>query len=342
MLAQTFPDADLFALSVNPEVVFDAGGRAVRTTFLDHPRLRGKRELSLPLMPLAWRLLGRGEYDLVLTSHHAFASSNLLARRGAAHLAYVHTPARYIWTPDLDGRGTSPLLAPARKMLGAVDRRSSRRLTGIAANSGVVAGRIHKYWDRDATVIHPPVDTEYFADGGSEVPDFLDLPAEYVLGLGRWIPYKNHAMVIDVAERLGIPVVIAGSGPLAAELSARAGDAGVPALVVEAPSREQVRELYRRASVLLFPTEEDFGIVPVEAMAAGTPVVAYARGGATETVEDGVSGILVGEHSVSAYADGVQRAQALDRAACVRRAARFGRERFTAEITAWVSAAADG
>ena len=335
VLAGMWPDADLHALTRTPGVPFAFHGRGVRTTFLDRPALRGRRGATLPLMPLAWRALGREDYDLVITSHHAFAASNRLTTTGV-HLAYVHSPARYVWSPELDGRGASPLLAPARRVLGSVDRRAATRLTGIAANSREVAARVERCWGREAVVIPPPVDVDRFA--GSAHPDELVLPDGFLLGLGRWIPYKNHDVVLDVAQRLGRPVVLAGDGPDAGLLRARAAAASVPVVLLQAPSDRQVAELLRRASALVFPTHEDFGIVPVEAMAAGTPVVALARGGAAETVLDGVSGALVADHHPDAYAAAVAAAERCTPADCRARAREFGTDRFEQRVRAWVGA----
>ena len=337
-LAGAWPGADLYALSRAPGVPLELGGRPLGTTALDHPLTRDRRAATLPLMPLAWRALGRGRahegYDLVVTSHHAFAAANRLARPGGVHLAYVHTPARYVWSPELDGRGASPLLVPARRLLAGVDRRAAARLTAVAANSREVAARVERFWGREATVVHPPVDVDRFAPAAGD-RDLLDLPAGYLLALGRFVPYKNHALVVDVAERLRRPAVLAGAGPLAPALRERAATASVPVAVVEGPGDEQVRELLRRASALVFPTFEDFGLVPVEAMASGTPVVALARGGAAETVLDGVTGALVADHHPHAYAEAVARAEACSPARCTRRARGFGPQRFREELTAW-------
>ncbi|WP_328293713.1 glycosyltransferase [Kineococcus sp. NBC_00420] len=340
VLAGQFPDADLHALSAEPGVVLDLGGRRVRTTALD--ALRGHRALALPLMAPAWWAHARdvqGGYDLVLTSHHAFATSNRLVAPDGVHLAYVHTPARYVWSPELDGRGTSPLLAPARRALSVLDRRAAAGLTAIAANSAEVAARVERFWHREAVVIHPPVDVGSFAD---EAPDTLDLPAGFLLALGRFVPYKNHLAAIDVGERLGRAVVVAGRGPLLAQLRERAATSRVPVLVLDSPTRPQVRELLRRASVLLFPTVEDFGIVPVEAMASGTPVVAPARGGSGETVLDGVSGALVEDLHVETLAAAVARAEHCLPSACRDRAKVFDVTRFRDEVTAFVERYAGG
>ncbi len=334
-LAGLWPDADLYALSYDPGVSLDLGGRTVHTTLLDRPSLRSRRGLTLPLMPLAWRALGKQDYDLVVTSHHAFAASNRLTVGGTS-LAYVHSPARYVWSPEIDGRGAGAALAPARQLLKKYDRSAVRRLTGVAANSAEVADRIRRYWGSDAMVIHPPVDTGYFREADTETA--IDMPAEFLLGLGRWIPYKNHDVVIRVAERLGMPAVIAGSGPLAEHLRAVAREARVPVSIVEAPSRPVVRQLLRGASAFVFPTHEDFGMIPVEAMAAGTPVVALGRGGALETVIPGVSGQLVDDHAVEAYASGVEMVRGLDPVACSQSAERFSRAVFADRVRTWVGA----
>ncbi|WP_170127417.1 glycosyltransferase [Kineococcus rhizosphaerae] len=335
VLAGLWPRADLHALTAEPGVRLDLGGRAVRTTALDP--WRHHRALTLPLMPAAWAAHARDvqrSYDLVVTSHHAYATSNRLVAPGGVHLAYVHTPARYVWNPELDGRGTSALLTPARRALAAVDRRAARGVTAFAANSAEVARRVERCWGREAVVVHPPVDVAAFAADG---PDTLELPEGFLLALGRFVPYKNHLLAVDVAERLGRPVVVAGRGPLLADLRARAATARVPVVVLDGPSTATVRELLRRADVLLFPTVEDFGIVPVEAMASGTPVVAPARGGSGETVLDGVTGALVEALDVHELAAAVARAQACRPQDCRRRALAFDVDRFRERVRAWVA-----
>lgn len=332
-LAQIWPSADLYALSREPSVPIDLGARTLETTFLDRAGLRNRRGMTLPLMPFAWRALGSRDYDLVISSHHAFAASNRLTRTGVT-LAYVHSPARYLWTPDIDERGSHPGLAPARHLLRSYDRRAAQRLTGVAANSLEVARRIERFWDREARIIHPPVDTAYFSveDAATEVA----VPAHFLLGMGRWIPYKNPGMIIRVAEKLGWPAVIAGSGPLASQLRSMAAEADVPVHLIEAPSRPAVRALLQRAAALLFPTHEDFGMIPVEAMAAGTPVVALARGGALETVADGVSGFLVQDDHVQAYADAVKAAGGIRASDCRRQAEDFSASVFRSRMLEWV------
>lgn len=190
-LAAIWPEADLYALSQEPGVEMDFGGREVNTTFLDRKHLRNRRSFTLPLMPIAWQLIGQHKYDLVISSHHAFAASNRLTKRGGRHLAYVYTPARYVWTPDLDGRGRSALLAPVRAVLKSIDRSYIPRIEKFAGLSREVADRINKYWGRSAAVIAPPADTKYFTPGHDASIE-LDVPENYLMGFGRWIPYRAN------------------------------------------------------------------------------------------------------------------------------------------------------
>jgi glycosyltransferase involved in cell wall biosynthesis len=329
-LAQAFPAADLFALSQEPGVELDTGGRPIRTTILDRPGLRQRRNATLPVMPLAWRTLGSAKYDLALSSHHAFAHTNRLAR-GGVHLSYVHSPARYVWSPEIDGRGAAWYLGPARAALQGVDRRAARQVTAYAANSQAVADRIAKFWQREAVVISPPVRVEYFgaatdATGGRD----------YLLGVGRWITYKNLHLVAEVADRLGMPAKIAGRGPDRERIIAAAAAARVPVEVIESPGDDQLRELYRNAACLIFPTVEDFGMVPVEAQAAGTPVAALASGGALETVSDGVSGAFAADCSVEALVEATQAALGLAGDGPRKNAAQFSHEAFRGAIQNWV------
>jgi glycosyltransferase involved in cell wall biosynthesis len=333
-LSGMWREADLYALSVDPSVPMEFGGRPVRTTFLDRPTLRNKRAVTLPFMPLAWQLVGRHKYDTVITSHHAFAGSNALTQPDGRHFVYVHTPARYVWTPELDGRGASRALTPVRAVLKLIDRRSVAGMHKIAANSRAVADRIERFWGRSAQVIHPPIDSDFFKPGRDDAV-MLNVPDNFLLGFGRWIPYKNMDVVIRIAEKAGIPAVIAGRGPEKDRLIALAAAATVPVKIIESPSADEVRELYRRADALLFPTFEDFGLVPVEAMACGTPVIALNKGGAAETVIDGQTGALVEEHDVDAYANAWSRALDVSPEQCRNRANKFSSSAFIAHVTDW-------
>jgi glycosyltransferase involved in cell wall biosynthesis len=330
-LAQEFPQADLYALTVTPGVSLNVGGREIETTWLNRPRLRDRRSLTLPLMPATWWAVGRLGYDLVISSSHAFAHANRLAREGGIHLSYVHSPARYLWSADIDQRGDAAVLRPAKNLLRAMDVRASRLVTSYAANSTAVATRISQFWGRQSTVIHPPVRVEYFHR-------HQEISRDYVLGVGRWIPYKNMDLVIRAGEIANMPVKIAGRGPDRDRLLALADSASVDVEIIESPDDSQLRELYAGARCLVFPTVEDFGIVPVEAQAAGTPIVSIRQGGVLDTVIDGVSGALVPTLQPHDLAAGISAAGGLDPEACVRSAERFSRGRFGKLIHAWVDA----
>jgi glycosyltransferase involved in cell wall biosynthesis len=332
-IADSIPHADLYALSWDPKIPLNTRGRKITTTCLDTRLLRNRRGLTLPMMPFAWSALGADDYDVVISSHHAFAHSNRLTSKGI-HLGYVYTPARYVWTPEIDPRGSSRWLTPARRVLQRADLAASKKVTDYAAISSAVQQRIEQAWGRRSRVIHPPVQVEYFAEGRPASPQ-----GDYVLGIGRWIKYKRLDLVIQAADLAGVPVKIAGRGPERACIEAAAAVAKVPVQLIESPSDEELRELYQNARCLLFPTFEDFGMVPVEAMAAGTPVVAVALGGALDTVEHGTTGLLAQSADPAELAELIGRVGELDRDACAKAAQRFSAGRFQAEIHDWIAQA---
>lgn len=332
-MIRTFPSADVWSLWNLGEAARCIPAH-VNTTWLARTPLAGRKAASLPLTPLAWRTLPKRDYDVVLTSSHALAHAARFRDSDAVYMHYVYTPARYWWTPGVDTRGSSRLLGAPRAALRSMDRRFARDHKWVAAISLETSRRISKFWGLEPTVIYPPVATDYFTPGPANSP----LPAaEYLLGVSRWIPYKRLDLVIKTGDLLGIPVVIAGSGPGAGELAALARSASVPVFFENRPSRERLRDLYRGATALIFPVHEDFGIVPVEAIACGIPVVGLAAGGLLETVEDGVTGRLVDRADARQLAAGVRDLPSIDAASQVRHAGRFSEDRFRGELHQWVS-----
>jgi glycosyltransferase involved in cell wall biosynthesis len=308
-------------------------GTGFRESWLGRTPLRRTKPLALPVMPLAWRTLTRERFDVVISSSHAFAHTvKLGSRPDTRYLSYVHSPARYVWSPDFDGRGGNPLLALPRKALQAADVRLSRHVDSYAVNSAEVRARLRRFWNRDARVIHPPVDVEFFAHPRPGAGD-----RHYLLGVGRWIPYKNFDLIIAIADAAGMPLVIAGSGPAEPALRRAATRARVPVTFEHRPSRERLRELYRGARALLYPAHEDFGIIPVEAQACGTPVVGVRRGGLLETVVDGETGYLVDGTDPARYADVLRHVDALDRARIAAHAWNFSPDVFRAKLVAWLT-----
>ena len=334
-LAQLLPAADLFALTNEPSCELATGGRAIRTTFLDRPWCRRHRAPTLPVMPLAWRVATRARYDVVVTSAHAFARE--FGRQGDVHLSYVHSPARYVWFPELDARAAHPALdlvqRPARALLQRVDLASTGRTDSLAANSLTTQTRIREVYERPARVIHPPVDTVFYHPTAAPRTDRL-------LAFGRLIPYKRFDAAIEVAARLRRPLVIAGTGPdedRLRELATTTPHADVT--FAGRVSDEDVRELYRTSAALLFLGVEDFGIIPVEAQACGLPVVGAGAGGTLETVLDGETGAHAAGSSVDDFVAATERMlrAGAEHDACRSNAERFGYAAFGRRIAAWLA-----
>ncbi|GGM21928.1 glycosyl transferase [Micromonospora sonchi] len=331
-MAEVVPHADRFVLWKEDDATVD---REIQESWLASTPLRRSKALALPLMPLAWRTLTRASYDTVISSSHAFAHTVKVGDPGRTrHLSYVHSPARYVWSPELDQRGANPILAPMRAVLQAADKRLSRHVHGYAANSREVQGRIRRCWGRDARVINPPVEVDYFRAAPEQV---RDQDRRYLLGVGRWIPYKNFDLMIEIAAAARLPLVIAGGGPEEAHLRRLANRVDVPVEFEFRPSKERLRELYWGAIALLYPAFEDFGIIPVEAQACGTPVVGWARGGLLETVVTGETGFLLDSTDPAAYVDAVRQAARLSGAAALANAQRFTPQTFQANIAAWLT-----
>ncbi|WP_144874289.1 glycosyltransferase [Microbacterium sp. 1.5R] len=339
-LTGVFPDAARYCLWNESDGRFEVDGE----TWLARTPLRGRKAASVPFMPVAWRTLPSVDADWVLASSHLFAHHARFsgAAHGAPKLVYAHTPARYIWNPELDVRGSS---LPARAVAGALkglDRRRAQEPVAIAANSAFVQQRIEAAWHRESAVIHPPVDVTGFLRAPEPTARdealLAGLPETFLLGFSRFIPYKRLDLVIEAGIAADVPVVLAGAGSDEARLRSLADDrAPGRVFFVDSPGPELYRALLRRCIALVFPAVEDFGIVPVEAMAAGRPVIAPALGGTAETVVDGRTGALLEHWSRDAMRRAVEVVTGLSADACRAQAARFSGEVFADRIRAWVS-----
>jgi glycosyltransferase involved in cell wall biosynthesis len=220
-------------------------------------------------------------------------------------------------------------MRPVMARLARWDRETANRVDRYVAISHYVAGRIRRYYNHEPIVIYPPVDTEFFRPDESG-------PSGFALVVSALVPYKRIDLAIAACRLARVPLKIAGDGPERASLERAAGP---DVQFLGRRSDEEVRELYRRAAVTLLPGEEDFGIVPLEAQACGRPVVALGRGGALETVVPGETGVLVGDSTPEAFADGIATGMqhAFDPAIIRRHAERFGRERFASEMAAQIA-----
>ncbi|GJE60641.1 glycosyltransferase [Methylobacterium trifolii] len=338
-----YPQADVFALfdALSPEDRARIGLGRTRTSFLQRmPFIAKRHRFYLPLMPIAIEQLDLSEYDLVISSSYAVAKG-VITGPDQVHVAYVHSPMRYAW--DLQhaylresgyGRG---LLGPfVRLMLHGLriwDARTANGPDAMIANSAFVARRIRKVYGRDARVIHPPVTLARRDD---------DLPRDdHFLVASRLVAYKNIDAVVEAFRALPhLKLVVAGDGPEAGRLRAL----GVPNVSFAGyVSDEALRHLMTTARAFVFAAEEDFGIIPLEAQAEGTPVLALGRGGARETVVTsgpGRTGLFFAnpkpDEIAACIRSFIAQEGTFSREACRRQAERFSAERFRREFTTFV------
>jgi glycosyltransferase involved in cell wall biosynthesis len=314
--------------SVSPRIE----ARRVHTSFVQRlPLAATHYRWYLPLFPAAVEQFDLDGFDLVISSSHCAAKS-VVPRGNARHISYCHSPMRYAWDqfgayfgPERVGAAASQwLYRPLLARLARWDAATANRVDRFVANSHYVAGRIRRYYNRQATTVYPPADTAFFEP--ASIP-----PASHFLIVSALVPYKRLDVAIDACTRVGARLRIVGDGPGRRELERRAG-ANVE--FIGRATDDQIRDEYRRAAAVLLPGEEDFGIVPVEAQACGRPVVALARGGALETVIDGDTGVLVPDPTVEAFAAGLERATRLrfDSARIRAHAERFSRGRHLAQM----------
>jgi glycosyltransferase involved in cell wall biosynthesis len=342
-LLELFPQAELFTSVYDPRPwPPQITERPVHASFLNRiPTATRNYPKLLPLMNRAFESFDLSGFDLVLSSSHANAK-NVRTPPGTLHVCYCHTPMRYAWEPEFlageeIGRMTRTLLPPLLGFLRRKDLAGAARPDVFVANSAHVAARIERFYGRDAHVVHAPVDVEHYL-GIERTPPAPDDEGFYLV-FGRVVPYKRVDLAVAGAALAGRTVKVAGGGRA---LEAVRAQAGSNAEFLGRVSDEERDELLASARALLFPGEEDFGIVPVEAQAAGLPVIAYGVGGARETVRDGVTGVLFEPQTPEALAAAITRfeALALDPEAARENARGFGRGRFRAEMAAVIARAA--
>ncbi|WP_084395817.1 glycosyltransferase [Henriciella aquimarina] len=302
-LCEMFPDADIFTHVVDRSKLSDVINRHnIKTTFISKmPFARSQYQKYLPFMPRALEEIDLTGYDLVISSESGPAKG-VIPPPTAFHLCYCHSPMRYIWDlyPQYHasaGRLAKVAFPGIAHRLRQWDATSAMRVDQFVANSSFVAKRIEKYYRRGSEVVFPPV----------AVDDFKPVPAaergDYFIAAGEFVRYKRFDVAIDAFNELGLKLLVIGDGEERKALERRAGDN------IEFLGRVPFSELkthFAKCRALIFPGEEDFGMIPVEVMASGRPVIALGRGGALDTVEDGVSGTLVHEQSVAAFVEAVR------------------------------------
>jgi glycosyltransferase involved in cell wall biosynthesis len=361
-ILRVYPQATLFAVvdAVPPEQRGFLDRYAVQTTFIQKLPLAGRfYRHYLPLMPLAIEQLDLSGFDLVISSSHAVAKG-VLTGPDQLHISYIHSPMRYAW--DLQhqclresGLERGPMSWLARWQLHRLriwDQRTANGVDHMVANSGFIAARIRKIYRREATVIYPPVDVEAFTPGVAGEPK-----EDFYLTASRAVPHKRMDLIVKTFA--GLPerrLVVIGDGP---ELKRLRREAPGNVTLLGYQPVASLRDYMRRARAFIFASEEDFGIVPVEAQACGTPVIAFGRGGARETVlplrparaddptaDPGAVGVAGAEHSPTGVLFPEQRVASLaaaitefeanehcfDRAAIRAHAERYSARRFREEL----------
>ncbi len=287
-LLALWPNATVHTTVVDRPSLSEALARADLRSSALQSLYRGGRSYAylLPLLPWVMSHIDVGDVDLVVASHHAFAN-RVRAPEGSRFISYTHTPARWMWDKQLRSLESGGLGRSALAVFAAAtrpsDRAAARRPDALVVNSAHVAERVRRWWGREAEVVHPPVDTGRF------VPDPSARRSGFFLLAGRLVPYKRPEVAVAAARRAGVELVVAGDGRSREDVERVAGP-GVELL--GAVDDATLLELYRTCTALVFPGQEDFGIVPVEAQACGTPIVALAAGGARESVIDGSTGVL--------------------------------------------------
>lgn len=316
-LCELYPEADLFTL------VYQKGStneviekRKIYPSLLQKfPQAQEKYRLYLPLLPVFAELMDLKKYDLVISSSHAVAK-NVRVSSNATHISYVHSPIRYFWDmfDEYFDRyfGKYPQwiqkIANFTIKLGILPWRwwdvyTAKRVDYFVTNSEFVGQRVKEYYHRDYTVINPPVDVDAF------IPSSDIKKGDYYIIVSALVPYKRVDLAIEAFNQLGKQLVVVGKGPSLEKLKSMAGDnisfkGFLP--------RDEVIDLMQKARGFIYPQIEDFGISAIEAQAAGTPIIAYRRGGATETVEEKVTGVFFDEQTPSALAEAVQRLEATE------------------------------
>ncbi len=338
-LCRLYPDADIFTHVHDPARTSALiNGHRITTTYISRlPFARKLYQKYLPLMPSALEELDLTGYDLVISSESGPAKG-VITHPNAVHVCYCHSPMRYLWDQYHTYRGnasraTRLVMSLTMPMLRAWDVASAARVDHFIANSSFIARRIAKSYRRDSEVIFPPVDLEAFQIAP-------DPSADFYFYIGQLVPYKRVDLAVAACTRLGRKLVIVGTGSEEARLRAMAG----PTVEMRGwASNEDLRSLYQNCRALLFPGEEDFGIVPLEAMAAGRPVIAYGSGGALDTVVEGHTGVFFDRQTPDDLMAAIERFETIEGTFVpqeIRRHARgFGRDVFRRKIKDFIDRA---
>lgn len=335
-LHKLFPQAPIYTSVFDYEKMTAFGSMDVRTTYLQKlpKKLRYKHTLQPTLRPRAFRKLDLSEFDIIISSSSAEAKAVRKTRANQTHIAYIHTPIRYYYShynefkKEFQFGKLTPLIRPfiplMVRWMRKLDLASVKDIDILIANSTITQERIKKYYHRDSVIVHPPVDVKKFLPTSKTKRHGLVI-------WGRHVPYKRFDLAIEACNKLGIDLTIAGAGSDTERLKKLAG----PTIkFVGRISDAELVKLAHHSEAFLFPNEEDFGIAAVEALAAGLPIIAYAKGGALDIVTDNETGILFHEQTTESLIAAIQKFQTtkFNQINLTNRAKRFDRSFFDAKI----------
>ncbi|MEP0951021.1 MAG: glycosyltransferase [Paracoccaceae bacterium] len=304
-LSDLFPQADIFTHVVDRSKISEklAHHQIIETSIAKLPAAKKHYQKYLMFMPKALEELDLREYDLVISSESGPAKG-IVTRPDATHICYVHSPMRYIW--DLYPEYRNGLTFPTKQVFSATahklrqwDYTSAQRVDHVIANSKFVAQRVNKFWNRTAEILNPPVDLSRFTPNSA--------PDDFYLFVSELVPYKRADLALEAFRELGAKLRIVGSG---SELKHLQADAPDNVEFLGRVSNEELNSLYANCRALIFPGEEDFGIVPLEAMASGRPVIAYGKGGILDTVIPGKTGLFFHDQTKSALIAAIKQFEA--------------------------------
>jgi glycosyltransferase involved in cell wall biosynthesis len=307
LLCQRFPDADIYTSIYDREKTIDLGDREVTTTFLQNlPQASKYFRLLAPLYFSAFRSLDLSEYDLILTSCASFSKA-VQKRDDAHHICFCHNITRFLWDTQTylseyaTYRPLTPLLEPVFQILRQIDLRYAQTPDLYIANSTTVAERIKTVYSKDALVINYPIDTRQFT--------FCDQKEDFYLVSARLISYKRVDLIVEAFNQLGLPLLITGEGPEKERLMAQANS---NIQFLGHVSDEERRTLMRKASGVIVAALEDYGLVPIEANASGTPVICYGAGGVLDTQVPGITGLFFPEQTAYSIQAAIQAAKSIE------------------------------
>lgn len=333
-ISDIYPDAPIYTTLANHASIGSLAKKDILTSSLQKwYRLLRNHQVLLPFMPKAMESFHLTSFDLVISSSHA-VGKGIIPPSHATHVCYCHTPMRYAWEMedeylhDFNMRGLRKKIVRSQlKKLRRWDLTTAKRVDHFIANSTETQRRIKDIYNRDSVVIHPPVDDHFFAESRSKNQE----SGSYYLAVGRLVPYKKFDLLIEAANKKNFKLKIIGRGQDESRLKKLAG-ANVDFMGFV--SDDQLPSMYANAKAVLFPQYEDAGVVPLEAQACGTPVIAYKKGGAVDTIIEGSTGVFFDEQSVESITDAIDRFEktSFDRTTISNHAKQFSKEKFQQKI----------